>query len=154
MTPMTPTPGFTLDRATHTIRLERRIRATPDWLFRSWTDPARLSLWWDPAGAPLARCDVDLRVGGVLHLATAAQADHPFIGTYTRIEPPHRLDFEAMGAAGTVTFQADGEATEMRVEIRCRSEDHLADFLRFGVAEGTARTVDNLVALADRSRAA
>lgn len=151
---MTMTTGFALDRATHTIRLERRIRATPDWLFQSWTDPARLTQWWDPTGKPLARCDVDLRVGGGLCLATADQADHPFAGTYTRIEPPHRLEFEAMGAAGTVTFRAEGEVTEMRVEIRCRSEDHLADFLRFGVAEGTARTVDNLVALADRPRAA
>lgn len=147
-------PGFTLDRATHTIRLERRVRATPDWLFKSWTDPARLMQWWDPTGKPLARCEVDLRVGGGLHFATVDHADHAFIGTYTRIEPPHRLEFEAMGAAGTVTFQAAGAETDMRVEIRCRSAAHLEDFLRFGVAEGTARTVDNLVALAERARTA
>lgn len=151
---MTTTTGFTLDHATHTIRLERRVRATPDWLFRSWTDPSRLTLWWDPAGRPLARCDVDLRVGGGLHFATVDQADHPFTGTYTRIEPPHRLEFEAMGAAGTVTFQPEGEMTDMRVEIRCRSAAHLEDFLRFGVAAGTARTVDNLVGLAEAARAA
>lgn len=53
-----------------------------------------------------------------------------------------------MGAAGPVPFRPDGEMTEMRLEIRCRSEAHLADFLRLGVAEGTARTVDNLAALA------
>lgn len=145
---------FTLDRTTHTIRFARTIRATPEWLFQSWTDPAQLRLWWDPTGKPLTRCEVDLRVGGGMLLATVDHAEHPFAGTYTRIEPPHRLEFDAMGAQGTVTFTPGAAATEMVVEIRCASAEHLAQFLQIGVAEGTAQTVDNLVARAEALRAA
>lgn len=147
-------PRFTLDRTTQTIRMMRQIRATPDWLFQSWVDPAQLRLWWDPTGKPLTRCEIDLRVGGGLLLATADHTQHPFAGTYTRIEPPHRLEFDALGAHGIVTFRALGEMTEMVLEIRCTSAEHLEQFLQLGVAEGTAQTVDNLVTRADRQRAA
>ncbi len=141
---------FTLDETTHAIRMDRRIRATPQWLFAAWTDPEQLRLWWDPSGAPLAVCEVDARVGGALRLVTADHPDHAFAGIYRRIDPPHRLEFDAMGAHGTVTFRALGDETEMVVEIRCASAEHLAQFVAMGVADGTAQTVDNLVARAGR----
>jgi uncharacterized protein YndB with AHSA1/START domain len=139
---------FTLDKTTHAIRMDRRIRATPDWLFQAWVDPAQLRLWWDPAGHPLAVCEVDLRVGGALTLAPPGQA-HAFTGVYTRIDPPHGLEFDALGAHGTVSFRPQGADTERVVEIRCASAEHLAQFVQMGVAEGTAATMDNLVARAE-----
>ena len=102
---------FTLDQTTHCLRIERRIAATPDWLFKAWVTPEILTLWWDPNGAPLALCEVDLRVGGALRLVNAGQADHAFTGIYRRIDPPHRLEFDAMGACGSVTFQSEGQIT-------------------------------------------
>ena len=141
---------FHVDRQTHAIRMERRIRATPAWAFNAWTDPAQLRLWWDPTGRPLAVCEVDLRIGGALRLVGAGDHEHPFTGTYRLIDPPHRLEFDALGAHGTVTFRPAGDVTEMVLEIRCASAEHLAQFLQMGVAEGTAQTVANLVALAER----
>jgi uncharacterized protein YndB with AHSA1/START domain len=145
------TPGrFTIDQQTHSIRIDRRIRATPDWLFNAWVDPKELRLWWDPSGKPLAICEVDLREGGALKLVNADHPDYAFTGIYRRIERPHRLEFEALGAHGTVTFQALGDMTAMVVEIRCSSAEHLAQFVKMGVADGTAMTVDNLVARAEQ----
>ena len=140
---------YIVDQTTHSIRMDRRIKASPDWLFNAWVDPAQLRLWWDPTGKPLAICEVDLRVGGALRLVNADHPDHAFAGIYRRIDPPHRLDFEAMGAQGTVTFKPAGEITEMTLEIRCASAEHLAMFMQMGVADGTAQTVDNLVARAE-----
>ena len=145
------TERFNVDQATHAIRMDRRIRATPDWLFSAWVDPAQLRLWWDPSGTPLAICEVDLREGGALRLVSADHPEHAFVGIYRRIERPNRLEFDALGAHGTVTFRADGEDTEMVVEIRCTSAEHLAQFIAMGVADGTAQTVDNLVARAERA---
>lgn len=147
------TGRFIIDQATHAIRMDRRIRATPDWLFTAWVDPAQLRLWWDPSGTPLAVCEVDLRVGGALRLVSVDHPGHAFTGIYRHIDPPHRLEFDALGAHGTVTFRALGEETEMVVEIRCTSAEHLAQFVQLGVADGTAATVDNLVARAERALA-
>ena len=148
---------FFIDEATHAIRMDRRIKATPDWLFSAWVDPAQLRLWWDPSGKPLAICEVDLREGGALKLVGADASAHAFTGIYRRIDRPHRLEFDALGAHGTVTFQPlgdfVGDVTEMVVEIRCASAEHLAQFVQRGVADDTATTVDNLMALAERATA-
>jgi uncharacterized protein YndB with AHSA1/START domain len=140
---------FVIDHETHAIRMERRVRASAEWLFTAWTDAAQLRLWWDPTGKPLAICEVDVRVGGAMRLVSVDHADHAFAGIYRRIERPSRLEFDAMGARGTVTFRPVGDLTEMVVEIRCTSAEHLAQFVQMGVADGTARTVDNLVARAE-----
>ena len=57
--------------------------------------------------------------------------------------------FEAMGATGRVLLRiAAGGGTHMVVEIACQSADHLEQFVKMGVADGTSRTLDNLVAFA------
>ena len=145
---------YHIDEVTHAIRMDRRIKATPEWLFSAWVDPAQLRLWWDPTGKPLAICEVDLREGGALKLVGADTSAHAFTGIYRHIERPNRLEFDAMGAYGTVTFRPMGDETEMVVEIRCASAEHLAQFVQMGVADGTAQTMDNLMALAARALAA
>ena len=46
------------------IDLERRFRASPERVFRAWTQPAALREWWCPAGWIASEIEVDLRVGG------------------------------------------------------------------------------------------
>lgn len=145
---------FIVDQTTHTLRVERRMRATQDWLFSAWMTPAMLRLWWDPSGVPLAVCDIDARVGGTLRLVSAGNEQHGFAGTYRLIDRPNRIEFDAMGAAGSVVFRAEGEDTMMVVEIRCPTAEHLERMLQVGVAEGTAQTMDNLVAYARAQAAA
>lgn len=140
--------GFTVDEATHTIRFTRRFRANRDQVFSAWTEPQHVSCWWDPTGKPLARCEIDLRVGGSF---TFASAEHPmpFTGVYREIDRPERLVFDAMAAEGRVILdEADG-GTIMLVEIACVSAEHLEQFVKMGVAVGTSRTLDNLVAHLD-----
>jgi hypothetical protein len=58
-----------------------------------------------------------------------------------------------MGAVGRVVLDPHGARTRMVVEIVCSSEDHLKQFVRMGVANGTAQTLDNLVArIAERAK--
>ncbi|MBK7078578.1 MAG: SRPBCC domain-containing protein [Myxococcales bacterium] len=145
--------GTTIDHQTFTITFERTFVAPPEDVFDAWTQPAHLTRWWDPTGTPLASCRVDLRPGGAFEFVNQAHSP-PFAGTYRVIERPARLEFDALGAAGTVSLTARDGATHMRVTIRCASAEHLAQFLQHGVDVGTAKTLDNLVAHLRAARAA
>jgi uncharacterized protein YndB with AHSA1/START domain len=137
---------FEIDEAAHTIRFTRHVSAPAGEVFRSWTEPEQVASWWDPSGEPLLSCDIDLRAGGRFAFVSRSHSDMPFEGTYRAIEPPARLVFEAMGAEGRVTLAAAADGTLMTVEIVCASAEHLAGFVAMGAADGTGRTLDNLVA--------
>lgn len=137
---------FEIDEAAHTIRFTRHVAAPANEVFRSWTEPEQVACWWDPSGEPLLRCDIDLRVGGRFAFVSRSHADMPFEGTYRAIEPPARLVFEALGAEGRVTLAPAADGTAMTVEIVCANAEHLAGFVAMGVADGTGRTLDNLIA--------
>ena len=138
--------GFTIDEAAHTIRFTRRFRADRNQVFAAWTEPEQVSAWWDPTGERLVSCDIDLRVGGTFKFVNREHSDRPFTGTYREISPPSRLVFEAMGSEGRVTLAPLGRGSLMTVEIVCSSAEQLEQFMQMGVAVGTSRTLDNLVA--------
>ena len=74
------------------IVLRRTIAATPDRIFRAWTDPSELARWMSPVGH--ADAEVDLRVGGrllVTMIGEGQRIEHH--GEFLVIEPPHRLVF-------------------------------------------------------------
>jgi uncharacterized protein YndB with AHSA1/START domain len=137
----------TIDRTTFTITFQRTFRSSREDVFDAWTQPEQLAAWWDPTGAPLAECAVDLRPGGAFKLVNRDNAHGPpFAGVYRAIERPSLLAFDAMGSVGTVRLEIDGASTKMTVSIRCASAEHLEQFVKLGVDVGTARTLDNLVA--------
>ena len=137
--------AFNVDEATHTVAFERELAAPPEAVFAAWTQPAQVQRWWDPSGEPLARCDIDLRVGGTFAFVSSSHPDLPFSGTYRQIEAPELLVFEALGAVGRVSIRPSVNGTLMRVAIACTSAEHLAQFLKMGVVDGTSQTLDNLV---------
>jgi uncharacterized protein YndB with AHSA1/START domain len=137
--------GFDIDRKSNTIRFERRVDAAPARVFEAWTKPEQVTVWWDPDGEPLLTCEIDLRVGGSFSFVNRGHSDMPFSGVYQEITPPTRLVFEAMGATGRVILKNAEGGTHMVVEIACRSEQHLDEFIKMGVQAGTSRTLDNLV---------
>ena len=138
-----------IDRARHAIRLERRFLASPADVFDAWTKPEQVACWWDPAGESLSVCEIDLRPGGAFAFVPKGRPDMPFSGTYLEIAPVERLTFEALGAIGRVLIDAQGEGAKLKVEIQCRSAEHLEQFLKLGVEVGTSRTLDNLVTYLD-----
>jgi uncharacterized protein YndB with AHSA1/START domain len=145
--------GLVIDRQSHTIKLTRNFDAPRAEIFEALTNPERAACWWDPAGEPLAACQIDLRPGGAFKFVTKDHPDMPFAGTYREIAPPSRLIFEALGATGRVTLEEAVGKTQMVVEIECRSAEQLDQYLRMGVDVGTGQTLDNLVAYAQRRAA-
>lgn len=144
---MTQQTTTQINHETSTITFVRRFSgATPAEVFEAWTDPEQLRLWWDPSGQPLTECAIDLRPGGSFSFTNGSGHAPPFAGTYVEIARPGLLTFDAMNARGTVRLSAHGPDTLMVVDIRCSSPEHLGQFLKLGVHEGTAQTLDNLVA--------
>lgn len=139
---------FEVDPRTHTIRLIRLFDASRAQIFDAWTTPAQVTCWWDAAGAPLASCEIDLRVNGAFRFITKSHPEMPFAGTYLEIAPPDRLIFDALGATGRVLLREVAGRTQMTVEIECRNAEHLDQFVKLGVAAGTSQTLDNLVEFA------
>lgn len=138
------TTDCVIDRATHTIRFVRELDAPPSQVFEAWTRPEHVASWWDAGGAPLSRCEIDLRPGGAFLFVSATRPDHPFSGIYQEIAPPHRLVFDSNGAEGRVLLDAEGKGTRMTVEIVCNSAEHLDHYLQVGVQVGTGQTLANL----------
>ena len=142
---MTATAGLVIDQSTHTIRFTRSFEAPVALVFAAWTDAEQLRCWWDPTGEKLKVCEIDLRVGGAFTFTACDHGAHPFTGIYREIDPPTRLVFEAMQSTGRVLLESAGGKTRMVVEIQCGSAEQLNQFLQMGVADGTSRTLDNLV---------
>jgi uncharacterized protein YndB with AHSA1/START domain len=142
----------TIDRKTFTITFQRTLHASRDDVFDAWTQPDQLAQWWDPTGAPLAKCAVDPRVDGAFYFENQGHSP-AFQGVYRVIERPAKLVFEANGAIGTVTLEAAGSATRMQVSIRCSSAEHLEQLVKIGVDVNTERTLDNLVGLVEHKAA-
>jgi uncharacterized protein YndB with AHSA1/START domain len=144
----------TIDKEQKTVSFERILSASPDEVFDAWTRPERVTQWWDPTGTPLVSCSIDLKPKGTFRFVTAGHAP-PFEGSYEIVDPPSRLEFNAMGAKGRVTLLPHVQGTLMSVLIRSPSAEHFEMFVKLGVQTGTSKTLDNLVELlASRTRAA
>jgi len=62
-----------------------RIAASPETVWRFWTEPERLSQWWG------ASAEIEPEPGGRFRVV---MADGPvMIGEFVEVEPPHRLSF-------------------------------------------------------------
>lgn len=138
--------GFEVDRANHALRFVRSFSAPRVMVFEAWTTPEHLACWWDAGGERLLVCEMDLRPGGSFRFVSPSHAHMPFTGIYLTIDPPARLEFEAMDALGRVLLDEAGDGTRMTVEIVCTSAEHLDHYIKLGVANGTSQTCDNLVA--------
>lgn len=137
----------TIDRATFTITFQRAFPAPREDVFDAWTKPDQIAEWWDPTGARLEEVSIDLRPGGAFKLVNRdSHHSPPFAGVYRTIERPSLLVFDAMGALGTVRIEGTRDSSHMTVTIRCGSAEHLEQFVKLGVADGTDKTLDNLVA--------
>jgi uncharacterized protein YndB with AHSA1/START domain len=137
----------TIDRSTFTITFQRTFEAPREDVFQAWTQPDQIAQWWDPTGARLRDCSIDLRPGGEFKFVNQGSGHSPpFAGVYRVIEAPSLLVFDAMGAVGTVRLEAEQGTTHMTVAIKCGSAEHLEQFVKLGIDVNTDRTFDNLVA--------
>lgn len=75
--------------------ISREFDATPELMWKAWTEPARLRHWWGPKGFVVHTCKVDLRPGGLFHYGMKAPDGSDMWGrfVYREIEAPRRMVF-------------------------------------------------------------
>lgn len=108
---------------TVTVRLSRRIAASPERAFDAWLDPAVAGrfLFATPTGT-MIRAETDPRVGGRFTFTDRRpdMGDVEHVGEYLEIDRPRRLVFSFMVPAFSdqsttvaLDFRADGDGTQV-----------------------------------------
>jgi uncharacterized protein YndB with AHSA1/START domain len=118
------------------LRVSKVVRASPERLFRAWTDPKQLAQWWHLQGEgwTFMEATVDLREGGGYRLAMSGPDGKAYVavGEYREIRRPSRLTFSWhwVTTAGrgpetlvTIDFNAAGETETEVVLVHSRIAD-------------------------------
>jgi uncharacterized protein YndB with AHSA1/START domain len=78
----------------HALVLTRVLNAPRSLVWKAFTEPVRMKLWWGPKGAEVLHAETGLRPGGMFHYRMR-YADNDMWGRfiYREIEPPGRIVF-------------------------------------------------------------
>ncbi len=118
--------------------IDRPLKASPERVYRVWTENDRLKKWWGPKDFEIRSCSLDFRRGGIFLYCLRDPDGEEMWGKWviTQIIPNRRLEFivsfcdESGGepirhpyepkwpleVATEITFEANGAGT--RVEVR------------------------------------
>lgn len=136
----------------------RTLSAPRARVWRAWTDPKQLALWWGPNGFANPVCELDPRPGGVIriHMRAPDGTVYPMIGTVREVTSPERLIFTSeplengkplFRVLTTVTLaEQDGLTVQtVRARVERVMAEKAADYLR-GMQEGWSQSLERLAA--------
>ncbi len=112
--------------STHTVRLQRVLRAPPERVYRAFLDPDAMAKWLPPHGFTGRVHEIDARVGGRFRMSFTSLGSgqsHAFGGEYLELVPGQRIvhtdRFDDANLPGemrvTVSFTAVPSGTELNV---------------------------------------
>ena len=89
------TPQSTTSTEGRDLVLTRDFDATPDQLYRAWTDPALITRWFTPAPWTTPKAELDVRPGGasVITMRGPDGTEFPNRGVFLEVVPNRRLVF-------------------------------------------------------------
>ena len=134
--------------------VERVFEASPEALFRAWTDPAQVARWWGPRRLATRVGRMEVRPGGPWRIVQTdpGGGEYAFEGEYREVEPGRRLActqrFEGHGALSEVRFRDLGGRTGITVVVRFGSMGEREGAARAGMEQGIAESLDRLAELA------
>lgn len=146
------------------FELTRMFDAPRDLVFKVWTDPRYVALWWGIEGTNVKRCEMDVRPGGAwrIDMRTPGGTIYPNSGVFVEVIENERLVFSDVPHADspawsgsppgtyvhTVSFRHhESGGTEVSVVVRADSEADCARLLAQGMREGIAQGLDRLARL-------
>lgn len=118
----------TIPEALTRLNITRTFDAPRALVWKMWTDPAHVAVWWAPEHFTTPVVRMDVRPGGAIHMVMRAPdgGDYPFDGRFISLDEPERLVMrtwvnDADGVIWfeveqTIRFEDDGERTLMRFE--------------------------------------
>lgn len=140
----------------HEVTIARMIDASPEMVFKAFTDAGHLKHWWGPRGFTNPVCEFDARPGGAIriHMRAPDGVIYPMVGTVLEIVEPERLVFtsQALDKDGnalfenlnTVTFAEHDGKTKVTVHAKVQTATEQGAPYLNGMNEGWRMTIDRL----------
>ena len=141
----------------------RHVEATPDKLWRAWTDPVLLKEWFAPLPWTTARVENDVRPGGASLVVMRGPdgVEFPCPGVYLEVVENQRLVFtDAYTSAwvpsakpfmtGILTFQPEGQGTRYTARVKHWTDADREAHEKMGFHQGWTQCTEQLAALASR----
>ncbi len=151
---MTPDP----DRD---LVLNRRVAASPEKLYRCWTEPELLKRWFAPAPWTVPVAELDVRVGGasLVVMRSPDGTDYPNRGVYLDVVPGELLVFtDAYSEAWTpspkpfmtviLTFAAENGGAHYAIRVRHWTAADREAHEAMGFHQGWGRCADQMAEVA------
>jgi len=147
---------------TKELTLTRVFDAPRELVFKAWTDPQLLAQWWGPRGVTNPVSEVDLKVGGALHVVMLAGAElgpmagqrWPMQGIFKEIQAPEKLVFsnQAIDEDGkvlidgltTVVFEEQGDKTKLTLHVTAKGISPESPQMLAGMNQGWTESIDKL----------
>ena len=141
------------------VVITRVLKAPRALVFKLWTDPEHLPMWWGPNGFNCQTCQMDVRVGGAFHLEMLGPdgVTYPCDGIYREIVEPEHIVYDGLAAEGhpcgaglppygrvTISFTEQAGMTTVRIHARLRSVADREAAMEQGFGAGWAQTLERL----------
>lgn len=147
--------------AVYELSLERIIDASPESLYRAWTEPELLKQWFCPQPWGVAHAELDVRAGGSNLVVMQSPAGDLFTnqGVYLEVIPKQKLVFtDAYSSAwvptakpfmtATITFTDLGNGqTRYHAQVLHWNESDQAEHETMGFHDGWGAATDQLAEL-------
>jgi uncharacterized protein YndB with AHSA1/START domain len=141
-----------------TLTLTRLIAASPEKVWRCWTDPALLPRWFGPDGFTCRTKEIDLREGGQWRFDMIASDGTvwPNRHRFTRHIPARRIEFlmdadhdAAPAMEVTVVLEPEGTGTRITQTILFPSAEARQGAIGYGADRLGLQTLGKLARLAE-----
>lgn len=140
----------------HDILMSRAFNAPRVLVFRAYTDPTLIPLWWGPENLTTMVDRMELTKGGIWRYVQrdADGSEFAFHGVYHAIVAPERLvyTFEYEGMPGhvlleTITFEEQDGRTTVIDSTVCQTVEDRDGLLQSGMQDGAAESWNRFEAL-------
>ncbi len=138
------------------VEMTREFDAPRELIFRAYTDPDLIPLWWGPKRYTTTVEVMDVRVGGKWRYVQVGKDGEVFAfhGEYREIVPPERLvsTFEFEGLPGhivvdSLTLEDLGGRTRLTMLSTFESKADRDGMVELGMESGAAESLDRLAEL-------
>lgn len=141
------------------LMLERVVDVPPRLVWKAWTEPEHLKVWYCPRPWSVSECEMDLRPGGLFRTIMRGPEgqEFPHEGCFLEVVPQERLVFTDALLAGyrpaakpfmtaVVTIQAEGSGTRYTAMALHNDEAARLRHEEMGFHVGWGIALDQLVA--------